>query len=69
MPSLVPSNKILLPPLRTKSVSMKSFVKAMDKTGAGFIYLTKNFSRISDAKVKEDTFIDLQTGKAVSPSW
>ena len=39
---------------------MKNFVKAMDKAGAGFTYLTRKFPRISDAKIKEGVFIGPQ---------
>jgi hypothetical protein len=33
---------------------MKNFVKAMDKNGAGFMYLKHKFPRLSDDKIKED---------------
>ena len=56
-PPLVESSKILLPPLHIKLGLIKNFVKAMDKAGAGFTYLTRKFPRISDAKIKEGVFI------------
>ena len=35
---------------------MKNFVKALDKTKAGFRYLYEKFSRLSEAKIKEGVF-------------
>ena len=39
---------------------MKNFVKAMDKSGQGFKYLTSKFASLSDAKIKEGVFIGPQ---------
>jgi len=39
---------------------MKNFVKGMDKTGRGFEYLRNKFPNVSDAKIKEGTFIGPQ---------
>ena len=47
---------------------MKTFVKAMDKTGAAFIYCIKNFSGKSDAKVKEGVFIGTQIRQLLQDS-
>ena len=54
---LIESNKILLPPLNIKLGLIKSFVKAMNKTKAGFKYLGTKFPRLSEAKIKEGLFI------------
>ena len=35
---------------------MKNFVKAMDREGEGFKYLTERFPRLSGAKIKEGIF-------------
>jgi len=39
---------------------MKNFVKGMDKTSHGFKYLRNKFPNVSDAKIKEGTFIGPQ---------
>jgi hypothetical protein len=39
---------------------MKSFFKAVDKSGAGFMYLKHKFPRLSDAKIKEGIFVGPQ---------
>jgi hypothetical protein len=40
---LVNPEKVFLPPLHIKLRLMKNFVKAMDKNGAGFMYLKQIF--------------------------
>lgn len=57
---LVDSSKVLLPPLHIKLGLMKNLVKAMDKTGAGFLYLKERFPKLSDAKLKEGIFVGPQ---------
>jgi len=57
---LVDSKKILLPPLHIKLGLMKQFVKALNKDGACFKYLTEKFSNITDAKIKEGMFVGPQ---------
>jgi hypothetical protein len=37
--------KVFLPPIHIKLGLMKSFIKAMDKDGAGFTYLKHVFPR------------------------
>ena len=59
-PPLVDSKKILLPPLHIKLGLMKNFVKALDKTKAGFKYLYEKFPRLSEAKIKEGVFLGPQ---------
>lgn len=56
-PSLVSPGKIILPPLHIKLGLFKNFVKAMDKSNAGFCYLKEKFPRVSDAKIKEGIFV------------
>lgn len=57
---LIPSNKILLPPLHIKLGLMKNFVKAMNRDGPAFGYLKQKFPRISEAKIKEGIFVGPQ---------
>jgi hypothetical protein len=54
---LVNPEKVFLSPLHIKLGLMKNFVEAMDKNGAGFIYLKHKFPRLSDAKIKEGIFV------------
>jgi hypothetical protein len=54
---LVNPEKVFLLPLHIKLGLMKNFVKAIDKNGAGFMYLKHNFARLSDAKIKEGIFV------------
>ena len=49
-----------MPPLHIKLGLMKNFVKAMNKTEAGFKYLATKFSILGEAKIKEGVFIDTQ---------
>jgi hypothetical protein len=53
---LVPSNKILLPPLHIKLGLMKQFVTALDKEGLCFQYLCSLFPRISNQKITAGVF-------------
>jgi len=55
-PALAEWHKILLPPLHIKSGLMKNFVKATDRAGSAFKYLTEKFPRLSEAKIKEGFF-------------
>uniref|UniRef100_A0A6A7G1J7 Uncharacterized protein n=1 Tax=Hirondellea gigas TaxID=1518452 RepID=A0A6A7G1J7_9CRUS len=54
--ALVNPHKILLPPLHIKLGLMKNFVKALNKDGRAFLFLTKKFPRVSDAKLKAGIF-------------
>lgn len=60
---LVDQKNVILPPLHIKLGLMKNFVKSMDKTGKGFLYLRKLFPRISDAKLNEGVFVGPQIRK------
>ena len=53
---LIERSKILLPPLHIKLGIMKQFTKALDKEGQCFMYLRKQFEKLSDAKIKEGIF-------------
>jgi len=53
---LVNSKKILLPPFHIKFRFMKQFVKALDKDGKCFEYLSEQFPQLTDVKLKEDVF-------------
>lgn len=55
--SLVPSDKILLPPLHIKLGLIKQFVKSLNQAGACFKYLCSVFPGLSDAKLKEGIFV------------
>ncbi|GFU90858.1 uncharacterized protein TNCV_4921911 [Trichonephila clavipes] len=55
--SLVDPKKILFPPLQIKLGLMKQFVKALDKEGKCFKYLSEQFPGLSDAKLKEGIFV------------
>jgi hypothetical protein len=62
--SLIPGKKNVLnnplvnpkPPLHIILGLMKNFVKAMDKNGAGFMYMKHKFPRLSDATIKDGIF-------------
>lgn len=53
---LVDPAKIILPPLHIKLGIMKQFVKAMEKNGEAFKYLSEVFPGLSEAKIKEGVF-------------
>ena len=57
---LVPTDKVLLPPLHIKLGLMKNFVKALNKDGEAFQYLTQKFPVISEAKLKAGIFVGPQ---------
>lgn len=61
--SLVDKKNIILPPLHIKLGLIKNFVKALDKAGAPFKYLSTIFPNLSDAKIKEGVFIGPQIKK------
>ena len=67
-PPLVESNKILLPPLHIKLGLVKNFVKAIDKTGADFMYLSRKFPRMTETKIKEGVFIGPQIRQLLQDS-
>ncbi|XP_046600523.1 uncharacterized protein LOC124295250 [Neodiprion lecontei] len=55
-PPLIQSSKYLLPPLHIKLGLIKQYVKALNKDGDCFAYLTEKFPAINDAKLKEGIF-------------
>ena len=54
---LIDPQKIYLPPLHIKLGLFKNFVKAMDSTGNGILYLRQKFPSKNEAKVKAGVFI------------
>ncbi|KAK1789290.1 hypothetical protein P4O66_015230, partial [Electrophorus voltai] len=58
--ALAEPDNILLPPLHIKPGLMKNLVKAMDRNGSAFKYLSENFPWISEAKIKDGIFVDPQ---------
>ena len=54
---LVKREKIILPPLHIKLGIMKQFVKALNKDGDCFKYISSKFSFLSEAKLKEGIFV------------
>ncbi|GBN73965.1 hypothetical protein AVEN_18997-1 [Araneus ventricosus] len=57
---LVASEKILLPPLHNNLGLRKIFVKAMHCGKCGFQYLHLKFPKVSEAKIKENIFVEPQ---------
>lgn len=53
-------DNVFLPPLHIKLGLMKIFVKAMDRSGDGFLYLKEKFPKLSEAKIKEGIFVGPQ---------
>ena len=53
---LVDTEKIVLPPLHIKSGLMKQMVKALDKDGACFQYISNAFPGLSEEKKKNGNF-------------
>ena len=59
--ALVPRENIYLPPLHIKLGLFKQYVKAMDQSGVGFMYLDNKFkNKMSSNKIKEGIFIGTQ---------
>lgn len=57
---LAEARRVLLPPLHIKLGLMKAFVKTMDHTGSGFLYLSNKFPNISEAKLNAGIFVGPQ---------
>lgn len=64
--TLVPPEKILLPPLHIKLGLMKQFVKSLSKDGECFRYLCSKFPKLSEAKLKEGVFTGPDIRKLLS---
>jgi hypothetical protein len=56
----VGKSTVCLPPLHIKLGFIKIFVKALDNKSEGFGYLRQTFSKLSEAKMKEGTFVGAQ---------
>ena len=54
--SLVPPDKVILPPLYIKLGLMKQYVKSLDKGGECFKYICQKFSFLSHEKIKAGVF-------------
>ncbi|KAJ8685103.1 hypothetical protein QAD02_020896 [Eretmocerus hayati] len=54
---LVDRDKIVSPPLHIKLGIVKNFIKAMNITGAGVLFLREKFPRLSEAKLKERVLV------------
>ncbi|KAJ8666617.1 hypothetical protein QAD02_008279 [Eretmocerus hayati] len=55
--SLVDRDKIVLLPLHIKLSIVKNFIKAMNKTGAGVLFLREKFPWLSKAELKEGVLV------------
>ena len=64
-PPLIDKNKIIFPPLHIKLGLMKQFVKALDKHGSCFEYISHVFPGISTEKLKAGIFDGPQIRKLV----
>ena len=53
-PAVVDKSKIYLPPLHMKRGFMNIRVWQMDKAREGFAYLKQKFSKINEAKIKDE---------------
>lgn len=60
---LTDPEKICLPPLHIKLGLVKNFVKAFQKDGPAFAFLTTFFPKLSQAKIKEEVFVGPQIRK------
>ena len=58
--SLVDPSKIFLPPLHSKLGLMKNFVKALDRDGGGYLFLSEKFKQKSMEKLKAGIFDGLE---------
>jgi hypothetical protein len=57
---LVNPQDVRLPPLHIKVWLMKIFVKALDREGQAFAYLSNKFPKLNKARMKDRTFIGPQ---------
>ena len=55
--SLIPVEKILLPPLHIKLGLVKQYVKALNPAGAAFQHIRQMFPKVSDAKILACIFV------------
>ncbi|GBN12774.1 hypothetical protein AVEN_237651-1 [Araneus ventricosus] len=66
--TLVPPEKVLLPPLHIKLGLMKQFIKSVPKDGECFRYLCSKFPKLSEANLKERVFTVPNIRKVLSDS-
>ena len=57
--SLIPVEKILLPPFHIKLGLVKQFVKALNPASAAFQHIWQMFPKMSDAKISAGIFVEL----------
>ncbi|GBM05658.1 hypothetical protein AVEN_190017-1 [Araneus ventricosus] len=67
--TLVPPEKVLLPPLHIKLGLTKQFIKSLPKYGECFRYLCSKFPKLSEAKLKEGVFTGTDIRKLLSDSF
>ena len=58
--SLIPVEKILLPPLHIKLGLIKQFVKALNPDSTAFQHIRQMFPKVSDAKISAGIFVGPQ---------
>lgn len=63
---LVPRDRIILPPLHIKLGLMKQFVKALNKDGDCFRYISRKFNNLSSEKLKAGIFDGPQIKKLIN---
>ncbi|GBM87997.1 hypothetical protein AVEN_185934-1 [Araneus ventricosus] len=66
--TLVPPEKVLLPPIHIKLEFMKQFIESLPKDGECFRYLCSMFPKLSEAKLKEGVFTGPDMRKLLSYS-
>ncbi|GBM21348.1 hypothetical protein AVEN_149917-1 [Araneus ventricosus] len=66
--TLVPPEKVLLPPLHIKLELMKQFIKSLPKDRECFRCLCSTFPKLSEAKLKEGVFTGPDIQKLLSDS-
>lgn len=64
--TLIPPEKVLLPPLHIKLGLIKQFVKSLPRDGNCFRYLCSKFPKLSEAKLKEGVFTGPDIRKLLS---
>lgn len=57
--SLVPREKVMLPPLHIKLGVFKNFVKVLPVDGPTLTFLRSKFPRLSESKIKEGTVLHI----------
>ncbi|GBL74389.1 hypothetical protein AVEN_235356-1 [Araneus ventricosus] len=66
--TVVPPEKVLLPPLHVKLGLMKQFIKSLPEDGECFKYLCSKFPKLSEAKLKDGAVTGQDVRKLLSDS-